>query len=571
MKIRIVDHGLEQHTEIFIDSLKERIPVQISDEGMFIEFTINSQIGQEESYQISFEEGKWKIVGSDEVGLFYGIGKFLHTAKWSGEDFMPEPPTKVMNPDCTYRCIYFSVHAYNWYHMAPLEELEQYLKELLLWGYNTIHMCVPIFNTHHFKEELFLKAVEKTRSIYKLAKKLGMKLSFGIVPNQAPLDAPHEFDAVPMERPHPNTGRNICPSKPRAIEYLKEVWANIFEGYKDIEMDYFMFWPYDEGGCACEECKPWGANGYAKLCMVAYEEAKKLFPNAKFVVSTWLFDKPGDQGEFEGMYEKLKGEMEWVHYIMADAHSGYPEYPLEHDVIKPIINFPEISMFKLFPWGGFGANPLLNHFQEIWDYTKRIQMGGQPYSEGLYEDISKIQFIGYYWEKDRHWKDTLSEYINYEYEREVCEEVLELMELVEKNHLIVGERKAPDYAASDRAAGLAMTVDAKLGERAKTSWRWRILYIRAILDKKRYDAFKGYGWETPKEVDDLRHFSADYLTGDEEAQDLLKELRKLYHSVEFNGENCWTLPFVNGNTVYPPAKPLENTKIKRSPYYEREI
>lgn len=393
MKINIIDHGFEQHATIFMESIEGRIPVEVSNDGMVIELAIDSEIGDEESYQIILEDGKWRIVGADHLGLYYGIGKFLHTAKWSEREFVPEPPIRVMIPDCTYRCIYFSVHAYNWYHMAPAEELEKYLKELLLWGYNTIHMCVPIFNTHHFEEELFKKAVQKTRGIYALAKNLGMKLSFGIVPNQAPLDAPHEFDAMPMERPHPNTGRNICASKPEAVEYLKWVWANIFEGYKDIEMDYFMFWPYDEGGCSCEECKPWGANGYARLCMAAYEEAKRLFPNAKFVVSTWLFDKPGDQGEYEGLYKKLQGEMDWVDYIMADAHSGYPEYPLEHDVIKPIINFPEISMFKLFPWGGFGANPLLNHFQEIWDYSKRIQMGGQPYSEGLYEDISKIQFM----------------------------------------------------------------------------------------------------------------------------------------------------------------------------------
>lgn len=562
MKLCILDNGYKQHANVMLNNIKQRIPVELTEDGAKISLRIDSDLCGEESYQIVFEDSMWKITGSDILGLYFGIGKFLHTAKWNDEMFYPNPPQGVISPDCSYRVMYFSVHAYNWYHMAPTEDLEKYLEELLLWGYNGIHLCVPIFNLHSFDEPLFYDAIEKTRSIYKLAKKFGMKRSFGIVPNQGLLSAPHEFDAEPVSKPRPNNGRSLCPSKPGVVEYLKDCWFKMFEPYKDIEMDYFMPWPYDEGGCTCDKCSPWGAKAYLDLCILAYEEAKKLFPNAKFVVSTWLYDQPDDQGEYAGLYERLKGDMAWVDYIMVDNHADFPRYPLEHDVIKPIINFPEISMWRLYPWGGYGANPLPEHFQEIWDSSKRVLNGGQPYSEGLYEDISKIQFIGYYWDKNRHWRDILAEYINYEYQGDVQDEVLEMMALIERNHVLAADNLVPDYEASDRAAELAVSVDQRLNERAKTSWRWRILYIRAIIDKKRYDDFKANCEGTPEEVYDLRHFGASYLANDEEAQKLIRELRKIYYCVEFNGSNGWTLPPLDGEAHFKRAEPMRKIEKK---------
>ena len=82
--------------------------------------------------------------------------------------------------------------------------------------------------------------------------------------------------------------------------------------------------------------------------------------------------------EKKALYKRLATDMSWVGYVMADAHNTYPRYPLEHTPVKPIINFPEISMWKLFPWGGYGANPLPARFQDIWNSSKAILSGGAP-------------------------------------------------------------------------------------------------------------------------------------------------------------------------------------------------
>ena len=229
-----------------------------------------------------------------------------------------------------------------------------------------------------------------------------------------------------------------------------------------------------------------------------------------------------------------------------DAHREYPAYVLNHDVIKPIVNFPEISMWGLYPWGGFGANPLPRRFQRIWDSSKRVLQGGMPYSEGLYEDIHKIQFAGYYWDPDKNYREILAEYIRYEYSPDVTEQVLQIMELIEQNHVAGDDGTPIDLSVAYRARELAREVDGVLSDRAKAAWRWRVLYIRTLLDVKRYEFYcaRNMGGEDDRWT--LRRRSAKFLERDEEAQTLMRELCAIYHTVDYNGENRWTHPPVNG-------------------------
>jgi hypothetical protein len=323
----------------------------------------------------------------------------------------------------------------------------------------------------------------------------------------------------------------------------------MLQAFQDEELEYIVTWPYDEGGCGCKDCRPWGARGYLNGCIELRKETQNLHPNAKFIISTWAYDVPDDEGEFEGLYKRLTGDMSWADCLMVDAHREYPRYPLEHKRIKPIVNFPEISMWGLTPWGGFGANPLPERFQRIWNESKHILDGGLPYSEGVYEDISKIQFAGYYWKKDRKWTDIMAEYINYEYSssQAVREDAIELMRLIEINHTRCArpDLLQPDMDVAEKAKLLAEKINREISEQRKTAWRWRILYIRAILDYKRYKAYMACPESAEKPIANMAN-GADLLINDDEAQNFFRELMKYYHCVPFNGKNIWTLPPLGG-------------------------
>ncbi|MBE6596716.1 MAG: hypothetical protein E7641_03500 [Ruminococcaceae bacterium] len=561
MNIIVNDNGFHTHGALLKRKAYERLK-EGGEASVSIELSVNKLIGEPESYAISKTEKGYSIAGSDELGLYHGIGKFLHTASWGEDSFTPSEPTgKTVTPACSFRAVYFAVHLYNWYANAPTEELERYIEDLMLWGYNTIVLIIPVIDIYSYEDELAVNAISKSRSIFKLAKKLGMKVGIIVCVNQGLRGAPAELAADPSFDPignvRGNAGMNICPSKEGAVEYLREVWDGMLRQYVDIGLDYILTWPYDEGGCGCADCRPWGAKAYCDLAIKFHEDTLKYYPDHKFILSCWIFDKPDDQGEYSGLYERLKGDMSWVDYIMVDAHGDFPTYPLEHEVIKPIVNFPEISMWKLYPWGGYGATPLPERFHRIWNSAKHILSGGMPYSEGMYEDISKVQVAAYYWEPDRDVWDIMKEYINFEFPSECVEETIEIIKGLEKNHTLVGEYNEPDVETALRVGRLARKVEDKLPLWAKTSWRWRIIYIRAILDAKRFFYYREAGMHGKDDLNDVRHCAADFLVEDAESQALIAELRRHYHSSEFNGRNQFTLPFLGGRTVVG-GSPMRN-------------
>ena len=111
---------------------------------------------------------------------------------------------------------------------------------------------------------------------------------------------------------------------------------------------------------------------------------------------------------------------------------------------------------------------------------------------------------------------------------------------------IDGNKHRADLDAAKRAKALAEEVNAKLSPKAKECWRWRILYIRPILDLKRYEFYfaKGLSGEDGKFL--MKRRSGHLLKKDAEAQALMNELSELYCCVDYNGSNRWTHPPVNG-------------------------
>jgi hypothetical protein len=160
----------------------------------------------------------------------------------------------------------------------------------------------------------------------------------------------------------------------------------------------------------------------------------------------------------------------------------------------PLLNFPEISMWGNWPWGGVGAHPLPARFQRLWDQVKQAVEGGFPYSEGIYEDMNKAVVAQFYWDRDRSARSTLEEYIGYEFGSGVTQDVMTAIDILEASAGRAQRKEPADVDAVRRACQLADDVDARLPGWARQNWRWEILRLRAVLDRER---FAGDGLETP--------------------------------------------------------------------------
>lgn len=441
-----------------------------------------------DAFRIDEVGGSVRIAGGSPRGLLYGVGKFLRTSQYTN-DFQPTRWRGTSRPRGTLRGMYFASHFHNWYHQASEVEIARYTEDIALWGVNTIKLSFPTLNIKDWDDPEADLAISMLCKYAKSTHALGLEFATG-VNNTWFINAPKSLRAVPLPDPthrRGNSGHPICPSNPDGLKYILTNAQKLFEKMAAARIDILVFWPYDEGGCACEKCQPWGSNGFLKLSRQLAQLGRQHFPKLKTVLSTWMFDTP-PEGEWQGLTEALAKENDWVDYILADAHEDFPRYPLDVCVPGqlPLLNFPEISMWGNSPWGGFGANPLPRRFQRLWDQVKQKVSGGFPYSEGIYEDITKAIVVQYYWDAERAAHDTLAEYIAYEFGSGVTDEVLALIDDLETNSALSYRKQPVDLEAAKHAYYLAERVDARLPEWAKKNWRWQLLHLRAILDRERF-------------------------------------------------------------------------------------
>ena len=289
------------------------------------------------------------------------------------------------------------------------------------------------------------------------------------------------------------------------LKWRREVLAC----FADLDIEYVCMWPHDQGGCGCADCNPWGARGFVRLVRALNPVVTDFFPTARRIVSTWWFDYD-ITGEYAGLWDAVRQEPDMLDYLMIDAHQVFPPYVLEHGVpaAKPVLNFPEISMQGMYPWGGFGINPLPRHIDRLWQPSKHLLAGGFPYSEGIYEDINKVMLLQRDWDPDRSLSSIMREYAAAVWSpchADALVEVLAALEPVEPIGLhkdlqaeLFSHTPPPDPEAlpsfagrplytisgSPSASDLLDRIEPDLPDSLKAQWRWRVLRLRVTLGEE---------------------------------------------------------------------------------------
>lgn len=483
------DPLVERCFAIFKDRVERRCNekvVQVS-RGEQVRFRVDPGL-RAEAFRIEDVRGVIQVAGGSSRGLLYGVGKFLRTSRYEN-GFMASGWRGVSEPRGSLRGMYFASHFHNWYQQAPEGELVRYVEDLALWGVNAVKVIYPMINLGGWEDPEAVHAMAKLCRYAQTAKDLGLQFATGLN-NTLFSGAPKAIRATPLPDPthrRGNSGHPICPSNPEGRAYILENSRRLMEGLSGVGLDILVFWPYDEGGCACPRCEPWGRNGYLRISQDLAALGRRYFPGLKTVLSTWMFDTP-PEGEWAGLAEALRTNGGWVDYVLADSHEDFPRYPLDVGVPggRPLLNFPEISMWGNWPWGGVGANPLPSRLQRLWDQVKGAVSGGFPYSEGIYEDMNKAVVLQYYWNPGVSARETLMEYIGYEFGVGVTGEVLELVAWLESSAGQSYRKQRVDGSGVERALQLADRVQSRLPGWARSGWRWEILYLRAVLDRERF-------------------------------------------------------------------------------------
>lgn len=478
---------VDRIAELFQRQIQQRCNAKVcntAESPLNIALSIEPGIGLE-GYKIDDGlSGTINIIGNDERGLLYGVGKFLHTSTYNSDGFTASSWQGNSVPAMPVRGIYLATHFQNYYQVAPIDEVTQYIEELSLWGTNSFLVWFAMEEFDGINNPKAQAMIERLRALLKIVKGLGLDASLGCVANDGYSNSPQDLRATMVDC---CTGRELCPSKPGVLEVELKYCQEKFDAFKSIGLDYWFIWPYDTGGCGCSKCAPWGANGYLRMAEPLARAYRHAFPKGKVILGTWLFDRWAP-GEWAGMADKFnKQKPDWVDYIMADSTSDYPRYPLDNGVPGglPLLNFPEISMWGQEPWGGYGANPYPSRIQGRWDQTRKKLSGGFPYSEGIYEDLNKVICTQLYWDPNRPAIEAVKEYIAFEFSPEVVDDMVSVVNIFEKNHVRKQNENNIDESAIT-AYQLIEKTDARLTPQVRRSWRWRLFYLRAVVDHELY-------------------------------------------------------------------------------------
>jgi len=433
-----------------------------------------------------------KISAGSHAQLLEAAGRYLRNPKVEG----------TFRSHKEFSGMYFTTHFENYLDAAPLDELYVYMEDLALWGMNVVHVW---FDLHHFPNMEDEKAKAKSArllAILKYAKSLGIKTMMAGPVNEAFYTSPEELRAD-WTRGHDGYVRTlndhyhmeICPNKEGGLEKLIEYRRQMLEVFKDADLDYWSFGPYDEGGCTCSKCAPWGSNGYLKTYEAMIPVIKEYMPNVQFILGMWLLDWFTTENESAGIQQALaEGRFPEIKYV----NPQHGSYGYTHDMHRPRISFPEISMTDTAPWGGYGANPLPGKFWKLWQEHGDLEEGGDPYLEGIYADVNAVIMLRCFRENQPA-VDTVKEYLAYEFGLEgemnekVCKAICDMEETLYRDLDVHAHRYVihnPDKVFEIEEA--FAQAHATLPEDVRESIKWQVLYLRAMIDGelKRNDYYR---------------------------------------------------------------------------------
>jgi hypothetical protein len=253
------------------------------------------------------------------------------------------------------------------------------------------------------------------------------------------------------------------------------------------------FGAYDQGGCSCSKCAPWGGNGYIKTVKALIPLYKEYYKNKfKLTMNTWQFGTfTGTDVEFEMLSEAIANGEFGEEVLYTRAEPQYARYPYEKGWPTKLTGFPEISMYHANPWGGYGINPLPGLLGDLWEKNGPLQAGGSPYSEGFYEDINKVIMLRCYRENQAP-VDTIREYLAWEFDltgedlEAMVKTIVDMEETWERRHpfktttehsvTIVHPEKVPAIEET------VLRIHETLPEAIRESKRWQMIYLRAVID-----------------------------------------------------------------------------------------
>jgi hypothetical protein len=305
----------------------------------------------------------------------------------------------------SYRELYAPAHFGNSYEVAADYEIEEWLREAVLWGFNSYgdwfdaaDLKNPLNNPRC--EFLTPQATwERKKSSYRIASRLGLQTTWLVTPNHVFIDQLSPDVAADFSGDERMFGQLVCPSTSGGRKVILETQKALLQDLKDAgaHMDYISGCPYDYGGCTCQQCTPW-IIAFGKLMVDLHEVAREVFPDIRVRLIGWWWTL-----EEHELFKAWANAEQPGRFVSLAEHIRYDE---THPI--PGIVLPDGCEPQAFVHIGYNNERANDDVYGIWGPVvapARIEQtvrnlettgfgGFVAYSEGASDDVNKALLAG---------------------------------------------------------------------------------------------------------------------------------------------------------------------------------
>ncbi len=381
-----------------------------------------------EGYRIIVKDDKQPvilIVGADARGVLYGIGKFLRKLIWDKGSMKIEPFSISSTPRYSIRGHQLGYRPKtNAYDAWGVEQFEQYIRELALFGANSIEILPPRTDDAPTSPHMKVDPLEMMIKLSEIIDSYGLDVWIWY-PNMFSEEEYKDESCLKKE-----------------IEEREEIFSKL----KRIDA---VFIPGGDPGSL-------EANTLFEWSEKVYKILNKYHPNAKIWLSPQCF-RPTKKwlGDF---YNNVEKEPEWLGGIvfgpwikttLPDLRKIIPEkYPIRH---YPDITHSLHCQYPVKDWdiafaitlGRECINPRPKAEKYIHNLFAPYTIGSISYSEGINDDVNKFIWSDQDWNPKTPVIETLRDYARFFISPRFTEEIAQGIMALEENWegpLLVNDR-----------------------------------------------------------------------------------------------------------------------------------
>ncbi|MFV0400322.1 MAG: glycoside hydrolase family 20 zincin-like fold domain-containing protein [Oscillospiraceae bacterium] len=343
-----------------------------------------------EGYRLTVTGEEALVEGADTRGLLYGAGKLLRGMRWGeGELFLPEgssqsaPESAIRGHQLGYR------PKTNAYDAWSPEQYDQYIRELALFGANSIELMPPHTDDEPTSRHMRWDALDMLCGVSEIIHSYGLAVWLW----------------------YPILGEGCAEEQIGAMETGE--WQEVFSAIPHL--DHIFIPGGDPGEQAPPELFAWGKRMIG--CVHSYHPGAKLWisPQTGTPSAEWM----------EAFYSELERLPTWL--------EGVVFAPWERDTLRqlrartpgryPIRHYPDIShtfrcQYPIPKWdlpmaltlGRECINPRPLDEKRIHNLHSGEVAGSVSYSEGINDDVNKFIWSAQDWDSGTEALETLREY-----------------------------------------------------------------------------------------------------------------------------------------------------------------